>query len=94
MSDKSQLSKSALIKGAALSGIFLAYGCVDGMSSGAKEATTSEKGQCHGINSCKGSGNCGGAHHSCGGKNACKGKGWKHMTHADCKHKGGKFKRK
>lgn len=52
----------------------------------------SEKGECHGINSCKGKGECGGPGWDCAGNNTCKGKGWISMTSADCKKKGGKFK--
>ena len=55
----------------------------------AKEA----KGECHGINSCKGKGDCGGKEgHACAGMNSCKGKGWLSMTEKDCKKKGGEFK--
>ena len=53
----------------------------------AKDAT----GMCHGVNACKGKGECGGKGHSCAGKNECKGKGWLKMTEADCKAKGGTF---
>ena len=52
-----------------------------------------EKGECHGINACKGKGACGGPGYSCAGNNACKGKGWISMTEADCKIKKGTFKR-
>lgn len=61
----------------------------DAATSPAGEAV---KGQCHGVNACKGKGECGGAGASCAGSNACKGKGWQHMTEADCKAKGGTFK--
>ncbi|HTL48840.1 MAG TPA: hypothetical protein VL688_12340 [Verrucomicrobiae bacterium] len=49
--------------------------------------------QCHGVNSCKGTGECGGKGHSCAGKNACKGQGW--ITAADdaaCTAQGGTLK--
>jgi len=52
------------------------------------------KGECHGVNACKGQGACGGEGHSCAGKNACKGQGWLEMTKADCDAKGGTFKSK
>ncbi len=46
---------------------------------------------CSGINSCKGTGACGGAGHSCAGKNECKGKGWVNTSSAEeCTKKGGK----
>ena len=48
-------------------------------------------GKCHGVNSCKGTGACGGKNHSCAGYNTCKGKGWLKMTKKECKKKGGTF---
>ena len=80
------MKKSYLIA-AAVSGLVLASGC----TTGTKTADAS-MGQCHGVNACKGTGDCGGKDHACGGKNACKGKGWKKMDKADCDAKGGKFK--
>ncbi len=50
------------------------------------------KGECHGINSCKGQGACGGKDHSCAGQNACKGQGWLMMTEEECKAQNGTFK--
>ena len=52
------------------------------------------KGECHGINSCKGKGECGGTGYSCAGNNACKGQGWVTLTQADCTAKAGTFKSK
>ena len=52
------------------------------------------KGECTGINACKGQGECGGVGHGCAGKNACKGQGWTSATQDDCKTKGGTFKAK
>jgi hypothetical protein len=49
------------------------------------------KGECHGVNSCKGKGECGGPGWDCAGNNACKGQGWITTTASDCKKKGGKF---
>ena len=49
-------------------------------------------GECHGVNSCKGKGECGGAGHSCAGKNSCKGKGWIKLSKAECDEKNGEFK--
>ena len=40
--------------------------------------------ECNGVNSCKGTGACGGKTHSCAGKNSCKGHGFLKMTQADC----------
>ncbi len=54
-------------------------------------ANSAAKGECHGVNACKGQGDCHGAGKSCAGSNECKGKGWKSMTEAECKAKAGKF---
>ena len=51
-----------------------------------------QKGECHGVNSCKGQGECGGPKWDCAGNNDCKGKGWVTRTAAECKKLGGKFK--
>lgn len=57
-----------------------------------KETDASAMGECHGINACKGKGECGGEGHACAGNNACKGKGWIQMSKKDCKKKHGTFK--
>jgi len=44
---------------------------------------------CWGINSCKGTTDCTTAFNACNGKNECKGKGFKKVTAAECKEKGG-----
>ncbi|HEX4924643.1 MAG TPA: hypothetical protein VFV50_11175 [Bdellovibrionales bacterium] len=59
----------------------------------ADAAVTAQTGECHGINACKGKGECGSPTYSCAGNNACKGKGWISMTEADCLKKKGTFKR-
>ena len=51
-----------------------------------------QMGECHGINACKGKGECGGEGHECAGNNSCKGKGWIKMSKAACKKKKGTFK--
>ncbi len=79
--------KRSYLVAAALSGMVLASGCA--MSEKTAETAV---GQCHGINSCKATGDCGGKTHGCHGKNSCKGKGWKKMSKADCSTKGGTFK--
>lgn len=71
-----------------MSGTVLVSGCASWSNS------DSVKGECHGVNSCKGTGDCGGKGHGCGGKNACKGMGWKDMTHKECKKLDGKFQKK
>jgi len=86
------MNKKVLLMGAALSGMIWAAGC----SSTSKSAHDNEQaaidGEGHGINSCKGTGECGGKGHSCAGKNSCKGKGWKKMSKTDCLAQGGDFK--
>jgi hypothetical protein len=49
-------------------------------------------GECHGVNACKGKGECGGKGHECAGSNECKGKGWLKLTKEDCASKKGVFK--
>ncbi|PJZ69785.1 hypothetical protein CH373_10875 [Leptospira perolatii] len=80
-----------LIIGAAVSGL-LATGtfAVDRPSTSGDE---NAQGECHGINSCKGTGDCGGKGHSCAGKNSCKGQGWMSMTKKECDAKKGTFKK-
>jgi len=51
-----------------------------------------DKVECHGINSCKGKGECGGPGYECAGNNSCKGQGWLTKTKAECLKAGGKFK--
>lgn len=89
-----------LLLSAALSGLLIGTACKTGAKSegGSNEAaaTTSSDvamGECHGINACKGKGECGGKGHSCAGKNSCKGKGWVKADEATCKAKHGKFKK-
>lgn len=79
---------------AALGGLMLAatISAASAEEKGAAPAAGDQKmGECHGINSCKGTGACHGAGNSCAGKNACKGQGWVKSTKADCEAKGGKF---
>lgn len=49
-------------------------------------------GECHGINSCKGSSACHGAGNGCAGRNSCKGKGWVKTSKGECDRKGGSFR--
>lgn len=59
-----------------------------------KTASVKEvQGECHGINACKGQGECGGKGHECAGKNECKGKGWLKKTEKECKDLKGTFKK-
>ncbi len=54
-------------------------------------AATETKGQCFGVNTCKGTSACHSEANMCAGTNSCKGKGWLTMTEKDCKTKKGKF---
>lgn len=81
-------SKKNVLLSAALGGLFLASCTTPEPSSGNSMAM----GECHGVNGCKGQGDCGGKGHECAGKNTCKGKGWKKMSMTECKEKGGTFK--
>lgn len=77
-------AKTALLT-AALAGITMAAsGC-------ASKQAEANSGQCHGVNACKGQGECGGKTHDCGGKNECKGHGWIKTTAEDCQAKSGEF---
>lgn len=82
-----------MTKNQALTCVALAALTASAACAGAKKggAVAEVKGECSGVNSCKGQGECGGVGHSCAGKNACKGKGWLALTKADCDAKGGKF---
>jgi len=88
--------KSAMFK-AAVSGV-LAIAASAALADGVKKESAKDAkidgatmGECHGMNSCKGQGACGGKGHSCAGKNSCKGKGWLQLSKADCDAKKGNF---
>lgn len=87
--------KKTQILGYASAGILLA---ISGLGAGCNR-TNSEKGECHGVNECKGKGACGGVHpdgtkYDCAGKNTCKGLGWLELTEKECNDKKGTFKKK
>ncbi len=66
-----------------------------GAATGAAEAPAAaagKKGECWGVNACKGQGACGGVGHECAGNNACKGKGWLSLTRDECEGRKGTFK--
>jgi len=85
------MNKSTLVA-AAITGLMLtSVGC-SSTQKNSGGSTGTAMGECHGVNSCKGKGECGGKGHSCAGKNSCKGKGWVKMNKADCEEKGGEFK--
>jgi len=78
-------SKKRLLTGAALTGLLLAAGCAhhDGHG-GYGGSSHAALGQCHGVNACKGKGDCSSATHDCAGENSCEGKGWIKMSQALC----------
>ena len=87
------MTKKMFILSAAAAGILAAS--TAGAAPGEK---ASDMGECHGINSCKGKGQCGGgtageAKHECGGSNECKGKGWLRMSKKVCDTKKGKWEK-
>lgn len=83
------MKKSGLFFTAAVGGLMFAATCSPQAEKPMAEAV---KGECHGINSCKGQGACGGKDHSCAGQNACKGQGWLKMTEEECNAQKGTFK--
>ncbi len=85
--------KKKLLVAAALGGLMLAATSMNVAYAESGSADSgAAKGECHGVNSCKGTGACGGQGHGCAGKNACKGQGWIKATKAECDAKGGEFK--
>ena len=88
------MNKSSLVA-AALAGLVLSSACASSATKGSGDSVKSDevaKGECHGINSCKGKGECGGPGYSCSGNNSCKGQGWISLTQKECAEKGGAFK--
>src|SRR5258708_55441 len=95
------MSKQKLFSAAAMAGLMMSVGCAsqktnagDANDAAKKAAATPAAitGECHGINACKGKGECGGPGYGCAGNNACKGKGWLKTTKEECDAKKGKFK--
>ena len=85
------MKTKSLLVGAAFSGLILTAPA-DAEAAGKKDKEE-VTGECHGVNECAKKGACGGKGHSCAGKNECAKKGWLKMTEAECKKKGGKFKK-
>ncbi len=87
-------NKRKLVTGATLAGLALAFSSLSYAQEGgsAPAAQAPAQGECHGVNSCKGSGECAGKSNACTGKNSCKGKGWMKMSKEDCTAKKGTFK--
>ena len=65
---------------------------VSGASLISPAAVAGEKGQCLGVNACKGKSDCKTAKSECKGHNACKGQGYLMLSKEECEQKGGKFK--
>jgi len=84
-----------LLLAAAFSGLALTATANDAAKTPAKDSPKEAKevmGQCHGINSCKGTSACHSEKNSCAGTNSCKGKGWMKTSEKECKEKKGTFK--
>jgi hypothetical protein len=77
---------------AAITGLVVASSAGAAEKAKSTEPTTT-MGECHGVNECKGTGQCATQTHSCAGANACKGQGWISMTEKDCTTKKGKWKK-
>lgn len=92
------MDRKTTLTGAALAALALAAGCAHhhhGKQDAGKAAdgAAAVKGECHGVNECKGKGACGsGDNHACAGQNTCKGLGWLSLTKGECDAKGGTFK--
>lgn len=92
------MDKKTTLAAAALAALAMA-GCKtmgrEGHGAAAPAASTGDagkKGECLGVNSCKGQGACGGVGHECAGNNECKGKGWLSLSEAECEGRHGTFK--
>lgn len=83
------MDNKKVLLGLALTGMVMATGCSTTNSSQGSKVV----GECHGVNACKGKGDCGGKGYSCAGKNSCKGKGWLKLSQAECEKKGGDFEK-
>lgn len=82
--------RKELLLAAAFTGLMsISYGADSAKTASAKEVN----GECHGVNTCKGTTDCGGKGHECAGKNECKGKGWLKKTEKECKELKGTFKK-
>jgi hypothetical protein len=91
------MNRKMMILGAAAAGILAATSVSSAADATKKPATPADSkavamGECTGVNSCKGKGECGGSGHGCAGKNACKGQGWLKMSEKDCVAKKGQWK--
>jgi uncharacterized membrane protein len=85
------MERNAILTGAALTALALA-GCAHQHHVAKAADAAPVKGECHGVNACKGQGVCAGPGYECAGNNACKGQGWLSLTKSDCAAKGGTYK--
>lgn len=83
------MKKSSILLSAALAGVTLA--CSDSDQKIAEKNNEPVYGECHGINECKGQGECGTKTHTCAGLNECKGQGWIRMEKDPCEKEGGRW---
>ena len=93
MDRKTNLAAAALAA-LAMSGCKSTDNVAANSSTASAPTTTGAKGECWGVNACKGQGACGGVGHECAGQNECKGQGWLSLTKTDCDGRNGKFKAK
>lgn len=87
---KTTVKKKAGLAIAATAALLLTA-CASDDSKGMNKKGSDAMGQCHGVNSCKGTSACATAESSCAGHNSCKGKGWIPSTKANCESQGGGF---
>ena len=78
------------LKGSLIASAVAGFFAISAAPAFAGDEKDTDQVKCGGINSCKGTGACGGADHGCAGKNACKGQGWTKVSRKDCAAKGGK----
>ena len=78
-----------MLLSAAIAGVIAG---TSGCSTSDQQSSELFMGECHGVNTCKGQGACGGTDHSCAGQNECRGQGWLKMSKDECNDQGGKFK--
>lgn len=78
-----------LLLAAALSGLALVATAKEKTSTVIPEII----GQCHGINSCKGTSACHSEKNTCAGTNTCKAQGWLKTSDKECTKKKGVFKK-
>ena len=82
-----KINKSGLLLASAVAWLLVMAG-----GAGTAVADSHEKVPCYGVNTCKGTGACGGKGYSCAGNNACKGQGYLKMDKDEClKMEGGRL---